>query len=96
VLKKTLEHIQIWRDRNIKRSLIAIIRPSHVIAKLQNDERKMSQQTIELLFALSAANFTDQGRPKVRQWIRNHEVADFWEKQIGFEVTTGSNCFLPR
>ena len=86
VLRKTLEHIQIWRNRNIKRSLIAVVRPSYVIAKLQDDERKMSQQTIELLFAFSAANFTKTGRPNMRKWIRNEEVGDFWETQIGLDV----------
>ena len=91
VLRKTLEHIQIWRHRNVKRSLLAIVRPSYVIDRLQEDARKLSQQTIELLFAFSAVGFTNTGRPNMRKWIRNEEVGEFWENRIGLDV----KCLFP-
>jgi hypothetical protein len=86
VLKKTLEHVEIWRNRRGRKGILALFNPSYVLAKLQNDERKISQQIIELLFAVAVSDLSQNGKPNVHQWIRNHEVLRFWEVHVGNEV----------
>ena len=86
LLKKTQEHIEVWSRPSPKRKFMAVARPSYVLAKFQDDERRMALQVIELLFALSTCDVADTGLQHMHKWIRNQEVSQFWMKEIGTQV----------
>lgn len=97
VLNKTYEHLRVWRpkDWTIKK-VIAFVNPSSATAALRNDGKKISDQLIMLLFAMSTTSYLQndnvkdveraKGRPNALTWVRNPEVSDFWEKFVGAEV----------
>jgi hypothetical protein len=92
ILTKTLEHLSVWKPRklNMKR-VINFVKPTTVTLILQADERRISQQVIMILFALSITSYikgmnNDQAKPNALKWIRNLEVAHFWDSYVGREV----------
>jgi len=80
------------------RSAIGVLRPSCVIAELEKDQKRINDQILQLLLALTVMSFANNattqshnapqeaGRPNALKWIRNPEVAEFWGKYIGAEV----------
>jgi hypothetical protein len=94
ILTKTFEHIRVWQPKRLNfKKVVALVRPTSVTAVLRADERNISQQIIMVLFAMSTTTFLGSkqsddrdGKPNALKWIRNPEVADFWEKQVGVEV----------
>lgn len=83
---------------------IAFVRPNTATAILRGDERKISAQLIMLLFAMSTTSYLQsdmikevertKGKPNALTWVRNPEVADFWEKYVGAEVQNLNSYIL--
>jgi hypothetical protein len=95
ILTKTFEHIRVWQPKRLNfKKVVGFVRPTSVTTILRADERSISQQIILVLFAMSTTSFLQttssqlqtEGKPNALKWIRNPEVADFWEKQVGIEV----------
>ena len=97
VLTKTLQDIQSWTPRKLGlRKVVATLVPRKVIEIIREDERRIMQQMIILMFALSATGHhpessrpaEDNSKPNALKWIRNPEVADFWGTYVGRQVIT--------
>jgi hypothetical protein len=94
-LKKTYEHLRVWKPKDLSfHKVMAFIHPTSVSDVLQKDQKQISDTILVVLLALSAIGFgksnldSTEAKPNARKWIRNLEVADFWEKHVGMEVSS--------
>ena len=99
VLTKTLQDIRIWTPRTLGlKKILATLVPRKVIEVIREDERKIMQQLVILMFALSTTSnhpagsgrSEDNSKPNALKWIRNPEVADFWGTYVGRHVLNPS------
>jgi len=104
VLTKTLHDIRIWTPRTLGlKKIVASLVPRKVIEIIREDERKIMQQLVILMFALSTTSnhhpgsgrtAKDNSKPNALKWIRNPEVADFWATYVGRHVLNPSQYQL--
>ncbi|KAF9456832.1 hypothetical protein BDZ94DRAFT_1241245 [Collybia nuda] len=101
-LKKTQEHLVVWKHRRSSR-IFAAFSPSSVIKQLKEDERQLSQQLILLLTSIAVVGFVQKQRKRrsliprsIGSWekqesvvlasIGNFEVKQFWRAYVGAEL----------
>jgi hypothetical protein len=95
LLTKTLQHVRVWTPHRLNvKKIVATLNPATVVEVIREDERKIMEQLIMLMFALSARSYANDGvhapddnvQPNALKWIRNPEVADFWGAFVGSKV----------
>jgi hypothetical protein len=92
ILTKTLQDVRVWTPRGLNvKKIVATLTPAKVVEVIREDERKIMEQLIMLMFALSARSYVNDRvhvpeEPNALKWIRNPEVANFWAVFVGSKV----------
>jgi hypothetical protein len=95
ILTKTLQDVRVWTPHGLNvKKIVATLSPAKVVEIIREDERKIMQQLIMLMFTLATRNYLndpvhapdENAKPNALKWIRNPEVADFWGAFVGSKV----------